>query len=187
MISFSGILFADSVSFVLSAVSMLRLLALSRAGVAATASGFRSIDEMIGLEMYQSRLMPVGVGGSGSTYCKNCMFYCPDISQLKEHMEICESATKDTQTVGIDFSAGNGGSPTDKEDETTSSLPVDLMRPYRCSRCGRSYQLAQSLQRHRWKCDQSRPMPCTICGAVYYRADNLQNHVKSAHVGGKIL
>ncbi|KAL8579088.1 hypothetical protein ACOMHN_036027 [Nucella lapillus] len=129
-------------------------------------------------EMFPSGLMPIGVGGSNGSYCKNCMFYCIDAEKLIEHIETCHGKRTPEH--------GSGPDDTDPhvphENREEEQLPViDPLRPFRCSRCGRSYQLAQSLQRHRWKCDKSRPMPCTICGIVYYRADNLQNHLKSAH------
>ena len=153
-------------------------MALSR-GVS-SASSKRMGDSNTEAFLATARLLPVGVGGSGGSYCKRCMFYCPDLELLQNHVETCTADGSDLDKVSSQGSDDKESSQ-ERQEEEAAALPVDPARPYRCSRCGRSYQLAQSLQRHRWKCDQSRPMPCTICGAVYYRADNLQNHIKSAH------
>jgi len=162
---------------VLSAVAILRLVALSR-GV--SSAGNKRVSDW-STEAFPTRLLPMGVGGSGGSYCKRCMYYCPDLELLQKHVETCTADSGDIDKASSHGSDDKESSQERSEEELAAALPVDPARPYRCSRCGRSYQLAQSLQRHRWKCDQSRPMPCTICGAVYYRADNLQNHIKSAH------
>jgi DNA-directed RNA polymerase subunit RPC12/RpoP len=147
---------------------------MNRLGLAASAEGMGGMKDMMRVDV--SSVLPVGVGGSGSSYCRICMFYCPDSEQLLKHMETCGAdAVEDSGERSASISSEK------EKDSPVVSQPVDLQRPFRCSRCGRSYQLAQSLQRHRWKCDQSRPMPCSICGAVYFRADNLQSHIRCAH------
>lgn len=158
-------------------MAILRLVALSR-GV--SSAGNKRVSDW-STEAFPTRLLPMGVGGSGGSYCKRCMYYCPDLELLRKHVETCTADGSDLDKVSSHGSDDKESSQERSEEEVSAVPPVDPARPYRCSRCGRSYQLAQSLQRHRWKCDQSRPMPCTICGAVYYRADNLQNHIKSAH------
>lgn len=53
--------------------------------------------------------------------------------------------------------------------------------PFKCSRCNRGYQVAQSLQRHRWMCEKSRPLTCEVCLATFYRVDRLRRHMKTVH------
>ena len=108
------------------------------------------------------------------SYCKFCMFFCPSPQKMKDHLKICKSASGNTPASEADASETTEG-------RSLSDVPVDPSRPFRCTKCGRSYQVMQSLQRHRWKCDQSRPMPCTICGAIFYRADRLLHHVRGSH------
>ena len=158
----------------LSADSLMRLMALN-----ASQRGDPS-DSWPG-----THAMQVGFGVAGGAYCKHCMYYCPDSQLMEQHTQTCMA-----KEAGHSASA-LGGLPKDiaHKDAVKSrggnssgvAKPFDPARPFVCSRCGRSYQLAQSLQRHRWKCDQSRPLACSLCDAVYYRADNLQSHIKSVH------
>lgn len=138
-------------------------------------------------------MLSSGPGRSGS-YCRRCMFFCPTLAVLEQHKLTCTAdlpvegrpappaAIASSSYGEVDDTNSNEGREvvalSNKEGQLGS--PVDN-KPFKCSRCGRGYQLAQSLQRHRWSCDRSRPMPCTLCGQVYYRSDSLQTHMRSYH------
>ncbi|KAL8575162.1 hypothetical protein ACOMHN_055155 [Nucella lapillus] len=124
-------------------------------------------------------------GMTGGLYCKHCMFYCPDLDVLQRHMDIC------TELVRRLFSVASEQGDRQEDHSQPASKNVSCEpannsdKPFACSKCGKAYQALQSLQRHRWKCDQSRPLICTVCDAVFYRADKLRNHIQLAHsIGG---
>lgn len=114
---------------------------------------------------------------TGSLYCKHCMFYCPDLDRLQKHMETCAELVKKESSVVMEH--------VDRSDHPVpASTTKNSDKPFVCSKCGNAYQALQSLQRHRWMCDQSRPLVCPVCDAVFYRADKLRNHVQLAHSMG---
>lgn len=143
--------------------------------------------------------------GTGA-YCKMCMFYCATGEIMEEHILSCTAGNRQTVTQEV-TSRQSDAVIQDSQPEISESLSsgdsnnegrevrtaehhsrrdddghlTDYTKPFKCSRCGRAYQLNQSLQRHRWKCDRSRPIPCALCGMVYYRADGLQHHMRAVH------
>lgn len=107
------------------------------------------------------------------------MYFQPDIVALEQHMLRCKAVQRRHADGGSDDRPTEEDGPLTTAD--TGGKDTRDNKPFRCTRCGRSYPLAQSLQRHRWKCDQSRPMPCPLCGAIFFRADNLSGHMRSVH------
>ncbi|XP_025093273.1 transcription factor btd-like isoform X8 [Pomacea canaliculata] len=134
------------------------------------------------LEQGQAELVAVqqvSQGAPSGHYCRYCMYFQPDIVALEQHMLRCKAAQRRHADGGSDDRPTEEDGPLTTAD--TGGKDTRDNKPFRCTRCGRSYPLAQSLQRHRWKCDQSRPMPCPLCGAIFFRADNLSGHMRSVH------
>lgn len=122
------------------------------------------------------------------SYCKRCMFYCSSVQVLFQHISKCRAASKSHSKEGVASAVtvqSENWEETERGQQRLGTQEVDNAtdpsKPYKCSRCGRSYQLAQSLQRHRWKCDKSRPMHCALCNAVFFRADIINAHMMSMH------
>ncbi|XP_076469113.1 uncharacterized protein LOC143299655 isoform X4 [Babylonia areolata] len=124
-----------------------------------------------------------GPSAAGSLYCKRCMFYCPDVARLQKHMDSCNKVIKKSSSI-TGKGVGKHDSPQRASEKTPDAPTNDNSKPFACTRCGKVYQALQSLQRHRWMCDQSRPLTCSVCDAVFYRADKLRNHVQMAHCVG---
>lgn len=70
---------------------------------------------------------------------------------------------------------------TSAESSSPSEARLSSDLPFKCNRCNRGYQVAQSLQRHRWMCEKSRPVICELCLATFYRVDRLRRHMRTVH------
>ncbi|PVD29683.1 hypothetical protein C0Q70_08938 [Pomacea canaliculata] len=91
------------------------------------------------------------------SYCKRCMFYCSSVQVLFQHISKCRAASKSHSKEGVASAVtvqSENWEETERGQQRLGTQEVDNAtdpsKPYKCSRCGRSYQLAQSLQRHRW-------------------------------------
>ncbi|NWI65521.1 HIC1 protein, partial [Todus mexicanus] len=60
----------------------------------------------------------------------------------------------------------------------------DILRPYRCSSCDKSYKDPATLRQHEKTHWLTRPYPCTICGKKFTQRGTMTRHMRS-HLGLK--
>ncbi|NXM95592.1 HIC1 protein, partial [Sylvia borin] len=60
----------------------------------------------------------------------------------------------------------------------------DILRPYRCSSCEKSYKDPATLRQHEKTHWLTRPYPCTICGKKFTQRGTMSRHMRS-HLGLK--
>ncbi|XP_069766407.1 hypermethylated in cancer 1 protein isoform X2 [Narcine bancroftii] len=61
---------------------------------------------------------------------------------------------------------------------------ADLVRPYRCSSCDKSYKDPATLRQHEKSHWLTRPYPCNICGKKFTQRGTMTRHMRS-HLGLK--
>ncbi|XP_038670697.1 hypermethylated in cancer 1 protein [Scyliorhinus canicula] len=71
-----------------------------------------------------------------------------------------------------------------KELEQGSPGVAELLRPYRCSSCEKSYKDPATLRQHEKTHWLSRPYPCSICGKKFTQRGTMTRHMRS-HLGLK--
>ncbi|XP_078278821.1 hypermethylated in cancer 1 protein isoform X1 [Rhinoraja longicauda] len=62
--------------------------------------------------------------------------------------------------------------------------PSELVRPYRCSSCDKSYKDPATLRQHEKSHWLTRPYPCNICGKKFTQRGTMTRHMRS-HLGLK--
>ncbi|CAJ0964944.1 unnamed protein product [Ranitomeya imitator] len=68
--------------------------------------------------------------------------------------------------------------------EKTSQSLGDIIRPYRCSSCEKSYKDPATLRQHEKTHWLTRPYPCSICGKKFTQRGTMTRHMRS-HLGLK--
>ncbi|KAK3799301.1 hypothetical protein RRG08_048808 [Elysia crispata] len=71
-----------------------------------------------------------------------------------------------------------------------SSLKLQRLRArkkglYACEECFKVFNMKQSLDRHKWKCEGTRVLECSDCNQQFHRMDRLRAHQLSKH--GRII
>ena len=52
----------------------------------------------------------------------------------------------------------------------------EMIRPYRCSNCDKSYKDPATLRQHEKTHWLTRPYPCSICGKKFTRREHMKRH-----------
>uniref|UniRef100_A0A3Q3JC63 Hypermethylated in cancer 1 protein n=1 Tax=Monopterus albus TaxID=43700 RepID=A0A3Q3JC63_MONAL len=109
--------------------------------------------------------------GDNLYVCIPCDKGFPSSEQLNAHVEthteedLSHLETKSSQGLG---SGGIG----------------EMIRPYRCSTCEKSYKDPATLRQHEKTHWLTRPYPCTICGKKFTQRGTMTRHMRS-HLGLK--
>uniref|UniRef100_F7DT27 Hypermethylated in cancer 1 protein n=1 Tax=Monodelphis domestica TaxID=13616 RepID=F7DT27_MONDO len=99
---------------------------------------------------------------------------------LYERAEAAEEAAVGAAGLGPPFGGGGGG---DKGPGGPGGLG-ELLRPYRCASCDKSYKDPATLRQHEKTHWLTRPYPCTICGKKFTQRGTMTRHMRS-HLGLK--
>ncbi|XP_011842667.1 PREDICTED: hypermethylated in cancer 1 protein [Mandrillus leucophaeus] len=129
--------------------------------------------------------------GDNLYVCIPCGKGFPSSEQLNAHVEAhveeeealygrAEAAEVAAGAAGLGPPFGGGG---DKVAGTPGGLG-ELLRPYRCASCDKSYKDPATLRQHEKTHWLTRPYPCTICGKKFTQRGTMTRHMRS-HLGLK--
>ncbi|OBS83601.1 hypothetical protein A6R68_22402 [Neotoma lepida] len=129
--------------------------------------------------------------GDNLYVCIPCGKGFPSSEQLNAHVEAhveeeealygrAEAAEVAAGAAGLGPPFGGGG---DKIAGTPGGLG-ELLRPYRCASCDKSYKDPATLRQHEKTHWLTRPYPCTICGKKFTQRGTMTRHMRS-HLGLK--
>lgn len=113
--------------------------------------------------------------GDNLYVCIPCGKGFPSSEQLNAHVEAHneeELYHKDSMDQPLPFL-----------DKSNQSLG-DIIRPYRCSSCEKSYKDPATLRQHEKTHWLTRPYPCSICGKKFTQRGTMTRHMRS-HLGLK--
>ncbi|XP_069801151.1 hypermethylated in cancer 1 protein isoform X2 [Dendropsophus ebraccatus] len=113
--------------------------------------------------------------GDNLYVCIPCGKGFPSSEQLNAHVEAHneeELYHKDSMEPPVPFL-----------DKSSQSLG-DIIRPYRCSSCEKSYKDPATLRQHEKTHWLTRPYPCSICGKKFTQRGTMTRHMRS-HLGLK--
>ncbi|XP_040194298.1 hypermethylated in cancer 1 protein isoform X2 [Rana temporaria] len=113
--------------------------------------------------------------GDNLYVCIPCGKGFPNSEQLNAHVEAHneeELYHKDSMDQPLPFL-----------DKSNQSLG-DIIRPYRCSSCEKSYKDPATLRQHEKTHWLTRPYPCSICGKKFTQRGTMTRHMRS-HLGLK--
>nr|XP_045374913.1 hypermethylated in cancer 1 protein [Camelus bactrianus] len=129
--------------------------------------------------------------GDNLYVCIPCGKGFPSSEQLNAHVEAhveeeealygrAEAAEVAAGAAGLGPPFGGGG---DKVSGAPGGLG-ELLRPYRCASCDKSYKDPATLRQHEKTHWLTRPYPCTICGKKFTQRGTMTRHMRS-HLGLK--
>ncbi|XP_008563938.1 PREDICTED: hypermethylated in cancer 1 protein [Galeopterus variegatus] len=129
--------------------------------------------------------------GDNLYVCIPCGKGFPSSEQLNAHVEAhveeeealygrAEAAEVAAGAAGLGPPFGSGG---DKVSGAPGGLG-ELLRPYRCASCDKSYKDPATLRQHEKTHWLTRPYPCTICGKKFTQRGTMTRHMRS-HLGLK--
>ncbi|XP_014385141.1 PREDICTED: hypermethylated in cancer 1 protein [Myotis brandtii] len=129
--------------------------------------------------------------GDNLYVCIPCGKGFPSSEQLNAHVEAhveeeealygrAEAAEVAAGAAGLGPPFGGGG---DKVGGAPGGLG-ELLRPYRCASCDKSYKDPATLRQHEKTHWLTRPYPCTICGKKFTQRGTMTRHMRS-HLGLK--
>eukprot|EP00069_Balaena_mysticetus_P000146 bmy_00183T0 len=129
--------------------------------------------------------------GDNLYVCIPCGKGFPSSEQLNAHVEAhveeeealygrAEAAEVAAGAAGLGPPFGGGG---DKVAGAPGGLG-ELLRPYRCASCDKSYKDPATLRQHEKTHWLTRPYPCTICGKKFTQRGTMTRHMRS-HLGLK--
>lgn len=129
--------------------------------------------------------------GDNLYVCIPCGKGFPSSEQLNAHVEAhveeeealygrAEAAEVAAGAAGLGPPFGGGG---DKVTGAPGGLG-ELLRPYRCASCDKSYKDPATLRQHEKTHWLTRPYPCTICGKKFTQRGTMTRHMRS-HLGLK--
>ncbi|CAH6785921.1 Hic1 [Phodopus roborovskii] len=129
--------------------------------------------------------------GDNLYVCIPCGKGFPSSEQLNAHVEAhveeeealygrAEAAEVAAGAAGLGAPFGGGG---DKIAGAPGGLG-ELLRPYRCASCDKSYKDPATLRQHEKTHWLTRPYPCTICGKKFTQRGTMTRHMRS-HLGLK--
>nr|XP_023411900.1 LOW QUALITY PROTEIN: hypermethylated in cancer 1 protein [Loxodonta africana] len=129
--------------------------------------------------------------GDNLYVCIPCGKGFPSSEQLNAHVEAhveeeealygrAEAAEVAAGAAGLGPPFGGSG---DKVAGTPGGLG-ELLRPYRCASCDKSYKDPATLRQHEKTHWLTRPYPCTICGKKFTQRGTMTRHMRS-HLGLK--
>lgn len=129
--------------------------------------------------------------GDNLYVCIPCGKGFPSSEQLNAHVEAhveeeealygrAEAADVAAGAAGLGPPFGGGG---DKVAGAPGGLG-ELLRPYRCASCDKSYKDPATLRQHEKTHWLTRPYPCTICGKKFTQRGTMTRHMRS-HLGLK--
>ncbi|KAL2096111.1 hypothetical protein ACEWY4_008259 [Coilia grayii] len=139
--------------------------------------------------------------GDNLYVCIPCDKGFPSSEQLNAHVE---SHTEEDLYNNSELGNGNGkgSTPTSTtngppglnnslsylESKSGQALPAvgmgEMIRPYRCSTCEKSYKDPATLRQHEKTHWLTRPYPCSICGKKFTQRGTMTRHMRS-HLGLK--
>ncbi|EHB07105.1 Hypermethylated in cancer 1 protein [Heterocephalus glaber] len=124
--------------------------------------------------------------GDNLYVCIPCGKGFPSSEQLNAHVEahVEEEEALYGRAEAAEVAAGAPfGSGGDKVAGTPGGLG-ELLRPYRCASCDKSYKDPATLRQHEKTHWLTRPYPCTICGKKFTQRGTMTRHMRS-HLGLK--
>ncbi|XP_051965803.1 hypermethylated in cancer 1 protein-like isoform X2 [Xyrauchen texanus] len=141
--------------------------------------------------------------GDNLYVCIPCDKGFPSSEQLNAHVE---SHTEEELNNGSELENSNNGSkpnnahgPTSLNSSSSLQSPFldsksgqnlhpiglgEIIRPYRCSSCDKSYKDPATLRQHEKTHWLTRPYPCSICGKKFTQRGTMTRHMRS-HLGLK--
>ncbi|KAM6987787.1 LOW QUALITY PROTEIN: hypermethylated in cancer 1 protein [Tautogolabrus adspersus] len=145
--------------------------------------------------------------GDNLYVCIPCDKGFPSSEQLNAHVEthteeelydnsgggmgnINNTSTKNSNTNGYGSlnSSNNLNSLSHLETKSSQGLGsggiIEMIRPYRCSSCEKSYKDPATLRQHEKTHWLTRPYPCSICGKKFTQRGTMTRHMRS-HLGLK--
>ncbi|XP_019065907.1 hypermethylated in cancer 1 protein [Fukomys damarensis] len=124
--------------------------------------------------------------GDNLYVCIPCGKGFPSSEQLNAHVEahVEEEEALYGRAEAAEVAAGPPfGSGGDKVAGAPGGLG-ELLRPYRCASCDKSYKDPATLRQHEKTHWLTRPYPCTICGKKFTQRGTMTRHMRS-HLGLK--
>ncbi|KAK1158271.1 hypermethylated in cancer 1 protein-like [Acipenser oxyrinchus oxyrinchus] len=124
--------------------------------------------------------------GDNLYVCIPCGKGFPSSEQLNAHVEAHteeELYSKDSggELGGVGANNSLAGGYLDKP---SPGLPGEMIRPYRCASCEKSYKDPATLRQHEKTHWLTRPYPCSICGKKFTQRGTMTRHMRS-HLGLK--
>lgn len=131
--------------------------------------------------------------GDNLYVCIPCDKGFPSSEQLNAHVEThTEEELYSGGEMGIsnpqNNSSNGNGSMNSLEGKSSQSLTPgvlgEIIRPYRCNSCEKSYKDPATLRQHEKTHWLTRPYPCSICGKKFTQRGTMTRHMRS-HLGLK--
>ncbi|XP_066551732.1 hypermethylated in cancer 1 protein isoform X2 [Amia ocellicauda] len=134
--------------------------------------------------------------GDNLYVCVPCDKGFPSSEQLNAHVEAHTeeevwSLTNNSNNTHNNISGDGGGnnvisSLSSMDSKTSQSLVGvgEIIRPYRCASCEKSYKDPATLRQHEKTHWLTRPYPCSICGKKFTQRGTMTRHMRS-HLGLK--
>uniref|UniRef100_A0A8C6S258 Hypermethylated in cancer 1 n=1 Tax=Neogobius melanostomus TaxID=47308 RepID=A0A8C6S258_9GOBI len=119
--------------------------------------------------------------GDNLYVCIPCDKGFPSSEQLNAHVETHTEEELYGTTGG---EMGNNNSSTKNNGSNINGGIGDMIRPYRCSNCEKSYKDPATLRQHEKTHWLTRPYPCSICGKKFTQRGTMTRHMRS-HLGLK--
>uniref|UniRef100_G3P9S7 Hypermethylated in cancer 1 protein n=1 Tax=Gasterosteus aculeatus TaxID=69293 RepID=G3P9S7_GASAC len=116
--------------------------------------------------------------GDNLYVCIPCDKGFPSSEQLNAHVET------HTEEELYGNSGGEMGNSNNSSTKNASRGLGEMIRPYRCSSCEKSYKDPATLRQHEKTHWLTRPYPCSICGKKFTQRGTMTRHMRS-HLGLK--
>ncbi|XP_006740903.1 hypermethylated in cancer 1 protein [Leptonychotes weddellii] len=129
--------------------------------------------------------------GDNLYVCIPCGKGFPSSEQLNAHVEAHveeeEALYGRAEAAEVAAGAAGLGPPFGGSGDKVAGAPGglgELLRPYRCASCDKSYKDPATLRQHEKTHWLTRPYPCTICGKKFTQRGTMTRHMRS-HLGLK--
>uniref|UniRef100_A0A672ZTJ2 Hypermethylated in cancer 1 protein n=1 Tax=Sphaeramia orbicularis TaxID=375764 RepID=A0A672ZTJ2_9TELE len=119
--------------------------------------------------------------GDNLYVCIPCDKGFPSSEQLNAHVE---THTEEELYSNSGGEMGNSNNNNKTSASLNSGCIGDMIRPYRCSNCDKSYKDPATLRQHEKTHWLTRPYPCSICGKKFTQRGTMTRHMRS-HLGLK--
>ncbi|XP_028662485.1 hypermethylated in cancer 1 protein isoform X1 [Erpetoichthys calabaricus] len=122
--------------------------------------------------------------GDNLYVCIPCGKGFPSSEQLNAHVEAHTEEELYSKDSGGEMGCTNNSGGNSYLDKSSPSLVGEIIRPYRCSSCEKSYKDPATLRQHEKTHWLTRPYPCSICGKKFTQRGTMTRHMRS-HLGLK--